>query len=47
MKLKVYFPTGKTVTYHNNLEHLMKSFDIAGISYQLVDGTNALKHSPR
>ncbi len=47
MKLKVYFPTGKTVTYYNNLDHMMKSFDLAGISYQLVDGVNALKHSPR
>ncbi|WP_282176584.1 hypothetical protein [Vibrio nereis] len=47
MKLKVYFSTGKTVTYHSNVQALMKSFDSAGIKYDLVESDSILTRSPR
>ncbi|UXI03247.1 hypothetical protein [Photobacterium sp. TY1-4] len=36
MLLKAHFPSGRTMTYHRNLQALMHSFDQAGITYELI-----------
>ncbi len=47
MKLKVYFPSGKAVTYHNNIEALAKSFASAGIRYERVASDTRINRTPR
>lgn len=36
MLLKAHFPSGRTMTYHRNLQALMHSFEQAGIAYELI-----------
>lgn len=47
MKLKVYLKTGRTVTYYHGIEGLMKSFDAAGIQYELLSDNVGYRQSNR
>lgn len=49
MKIKLYFPSGRVMTHYHNIEALKKSFDSAGMYYEVVyesgDNNNSVGES--